>query len=86
MTSGSEAATVATEAAGLGPSFFLADTHLLIWYATAPNMPSMTALRMMEQSVAAGQTIVIASVYLIELVYIAEKRSDSIDADTLLAH
>ena len=68
MTSGPEAATAATEAAGLGPSSVLADTRVLIWYVTAP--------RMLEQSAAAGQPIVIASVSLIELVYIAEKRSE----------
>lgn len=67
----------------MDPSSVLADTHVLIWYATAPSMLSTTALQMMEQSVATGQPIVIASVSLIELVYIAEKRSDSIDADTL---
>lgn len=52
MTSGPEAATAATEAAGLDPSSVLADTHVLTWYPTAL---STTAPRMMEQSVAAGQ-------------------------------
>lgn len=58
-------------------------TPVLIWYTTAPGMLSTTALRVLENAVAAAQPIVIAAVSLIELVYIAEKRSDSIDAETL---
>lgn len=53
------------------------------WYFTAPSMLSATAIQIMENAVAADQPIVIAAVSLIELVYIAEKRSDSIDAETL---
>ena len=83
MSSGPEAVTAATEAADRERSSVLADTHVLIWYTTAPSMLSTTALRVLEDAVAAGQPIVIAAVSLIELVYIAEKRSDSIDAETL---
>ena len=83
MNSGTEAITVATEAASRERSSVLADTHVLIWYTTAPSMLSTTALRVMEDAVAAGQPIVIAAVSLIELGYVAEKRSDSIDAETL---
>ncbi|MGH3930714.1 MAG: type II toxin-antitoxin system VapC family toxin [Pseudonocardiaceae bacterium] len=64
-------------------SSVLADTHVLIWYMTAPDMLSTTALRVLEDAVAVDEPIVIAAVSLIELVYIAEKRSDSIDAETL---
>lgn len=46
-------------------------------------MLSATAVRALEDSIAAGISIVLAAVSLIELVYIAEKRSDSIDAATL---
>ncbi len=83
MSSGPEAITAATEPASREGSSVLADTHVLVWYATAPSMLSTTALRILEDAVAADQPIVIAAVSLIELVYIAEKRSDSIDAETL---
>jgi len=46
-------------------------------------MLSTTALQVLEDAVATAQPIFIAAVSLIELVYIAEKRSDSIDAETL---
>ncbi len=46
-------------------------------------MLSTTALQVLEDAVAAAQPIVITAVSLIELIYIAEKHSDSIDAETL---
>ena len=83
MSSGPEAVTAATEATTRDQSSVVADTHVLIWYTTAPSMLSATALQTLEDAVAAGQPIVLAAVSLIELVYVAEKRSDSIDAETL---
>jgi PIN domain nuclease of toxin-antitoxin system len=83
MSSGPEAVTAATEAASPARSSVVIDTHVLIWYTTAPNMLSATAHQMLEDIIAAGQPIVIAAVSLIELIYVAEKRSDSIDAETL---
>ncbi|MGQ0775533.1 MAG: PIN domain-containing protein [Pseudonocardiales bacterium] len=83
MSSGPTAVSAATEAASRDPSSVVADTHVLIWYFTAPSMLSATAIQILEDAVAADRPIIIAAVSLIELVYIAEKRSDSIDAETL---
>lgn len=83
MSSGPQAATAATESTTRDRSSVVADTHVLIWYTTAPSMLSARALQILEDTVAAGQPIIIAAVSLIELVYVAEKRSDSIDAETL---
>lgn len=58
MSSGPEAVTAATEAADRERSSVLADTHVLIWYTTAPSMLSTTALRILEDAVTAGQPIV----------------------------
>ena len=65
MSSGPEAITTPTEASRGRPSV-LADTHILIWYTTAPSMLSTTALRVLEDAVAAAQPIVIAAVSLID--------------------
>lgn len=83
MSSGQPAATAATEATTRDQSSVVADTHVLIWYTTAPSMLAATALQVLEAAVAADQPIVLAAVSLIELVYVAEKRSDSIDPETL---
>ncbi len=83
MSSGAGAVTATTEPVSRERSSVLADTHVLVWYTTAPGMLSRTALRILEDAVAAAQPIVMVAVSLIELVYIAEKRSDSIDAETL---
>ncbi|MFP5072729.1 type II toxin-antitoxin system VapC family toxin [Pseudonocardia nantongensis] len=61
----------------------VADTHALIWYLTAPELLSPTSRGVLEDVVAAGGAIAVSAVSLIELVYVAEKRSDSIDAETL---
>lgn len=83
MSSGPAVVSAAVEAASRDPSSVVADTHALIWYFTAPSMLSATAIQILEDAVAADRPIIIAAVSLIELVYIAEKRSDSIDAETL---
>lgn len=61
----------------------VADTHALLWYLTAPEMLSSTSREALENVVTAGGSIAVSAVSLIELVYGAEKRRDSIDADTL---
>ena len=61
----------------------VADTHALLWYLTAPEMLSSTSREALENVVAAGGAIAVSAVSLIELVYVAEKRTDSIDAETL---
>ncbi len=61
----------------------VADTHVLLWYLTAPEMLSSTSRNALEDVVAAGGAISVSAVSLIELVYVAEKRTDSIDAETL---
>ena len=52
MSSGPEAVTAATEAASPARSSVVIDTHVLIWYTTAPNMLSATAHQMLEYIVA----------------------------------
>lgn len=83
MSFGAGAVTAGTEVASRELSSVVADTHVVSWYTTAPNMLSSTVRGILEDTVAAAKSIVIAAVSLIELVYIAEKRSDSIDAETL---
>lgn len=61
----------------------VADTHTLLWYLTAPEMLSSASREALENVVTAGGSIAVSAVSLIELVYVAEKRRDSIDADTL---
>ncbi|MGH3784957.1 MAG: type II toxin-antitoxin system VapC family toxin [Pseudonocardiaceae bacterium] len=60
----------------------LADTHALIWYLTDPEMLSPTAVHVLDGGAEPSRRIVVSAVSLIELVYVAEKRSDSIDGDT----
>ncbi len=55
MSSGPEAVTAATEAASPARSSVVIDTHVLIWYTTAPNMLSATAHQMLEYIVATAQ-------------------------------
>lgn len=61
----------------------VADTHALLWYLTAPEMLSFEARSALVGATEAGREIVVASVSLIELVHVAEKRSDSIDSSTV---
>lgn len=61
----------------------VADTHALLWYLTAPEMLSFASRDALEDVVVAGGSIGVSAVSLIELVYVAEKRRDSIDAETL---
>lgn len=50
---------------------------------SAPELLSSTSRGVLEDVVAAGGSTAVSAVSLIELVYVAEKRSDSIDAETL---
>lgn len=62
----------------------VSDTHTLLWYLMTPELLSSTARGALVDVVAAGGSIGVSAVSLIELVYVAEKRSDSIDAETLV--
>lgn len=83
MRRGRAPITAVTRSADPPGTPVVADTHVLIWYLTAPGMLSTDAIVVLEAAVSAGQPIFVAAASLIELVYVAEKRSDSIDADTL---
>lgn len=60
----------------------LADTHALVWYLTDPGQLSPRAHELFADA-DRGRTVTIASVTLVELVYIAEKRRDSIDPEVV---
>lgn len=60
----------------------LADTHALVWYLTDPGQLSPRAHELFADA-DRGRAVTIASVTLVELVYIAEKRRDSIDPEVV---
>ncbi len=65
-----------------GPAV-VADTHALLWYLADPELLSPMAREVLEGAADTDRRILISPVTLIELVYLAEKRSDSIDRETL---
>jgi PIN domain nuclease of toxin-antitoxin system len=60
----------------------VADTHALLWYLLDPELLSAVARDAFECAVDSRSGILVSAVTLIELVYISEKRSDSIDSAT----
>ena len=64
-------------------SLMVADTHALLWYLLDPELLSAVARDAFECAVDSRSGILVSAVTLIELVYISEKRSDSIDSATL---
>jgi len=54
-------------------SSVLADTHTIIWYLAASPRLSPTALAHLEETVQAGDLIGIASISIVEIIYLVEK-------------
>ncbi|MGA2032257.1 MAG: PIN domain-containing protein [Thermoguttaceae bacterium] len=51
----------------------LADTHALVWYLVEPARLSAAASAALDQAVAAGGTIRVSAVSVVELIYLVEK-------------
>ena len=51
----------------------VADTHAIIWYLLKTPRISATALRRMDEAIAAGDTVRIPSICLVEMAYLQEK-------------
>ena len=52
----------------------VADTHAIVWYLVEPERLSQVALEALEVSIAAGSTVYISAISLIEICYLIEKR------------
>lgn len=49
------------------------DTHAAIWYLSQSNQLSAAALKQIEGSVQAGETVFLSAISLVELIYLSEK-------------
>lgn len=52
----------------------VADTHAIIWYLVEPERLSQVALDTLEGAMAAGESVYISAISLIEICYLIEKR------------
>ena len=55
-------------------SMLVADTHAIIWYFFSSPRLSMTARAAMEEALRSGDPLFVATISLIEVAYLAEKR------------
>ncbi len=49
------------------------DTHAAIWYLSRSEQLSATALKKIEASVQAGESVFLSAISLVELIYLSEK-------------
>lgn len=54
-------------------SAVVADTHVIVWYLTSPEKLSPAAIAALDAADESGEPIYIASISLIEIVYLIEK-------------
>lgn len=54
-------------------SAVVADTHSIIWYLTAPENLSDPAQAALEQAEAAEEAIYVATITIVEVIYLVEK-------------
>lgn len=55
-------------------SAVVADTHTVIWYLLSPENLSTNATEALEQATAAGDPIYVASISVVEVIYLVERR------------
>ena len=66
-----------------GPVNLLADTQIVIWYVTDPERLSERATRAIEEATAWDDAVGVLALALVEMVYAAEKPTNSFTAEDL---
>lgn len=51
----------------------IADTHAFIWYLRGSNKLSETAIATLDQTIQAGDSVYVASIFLVEIAYLVER-------------
>ena len=64
-------------------SAVLVDTNAIIWYISSPEMLSSLARSMLDEANAGGSAIYVASISIVEIVYLVERRRNPLPASIL---